>query len=684
MDQGKLIVVLISILLVSSISYAQKKDGKERLDSLLAELSRNHQGKAGMQLHLAIIASSTYTNPELGQKYFDTTLSLVNRYGNKDELGSFFHVKGRLHWRLGQFEQARNVHRQALAIFKELGNKAKQAEVVVALGQDYLDDGKPDESLPYLNEGLKIARSLPDTGKIIFCLDILHYLYTIQQNYIEAAKYANELMRIHEAKNNVVDLALDADKLAMMHDLLGNNREAIEVLLNSLKIIEPTGENTIKAGHLVQLATNYLKIGELAEAKKYIKKAVVIVANVTDKPLVARIQFVHALISHEEGNNTEAVKYMLEAITIGESLSDKTVLADQYPELGTIYLSMGELKKAGDAFAAAKKNAEEVGNKQPLAQYYKSVHPYDSARGDWRSAYKHYSRYIYLRDSTFSRNNLQKMLLLQNQNELEKKEAIAKAAQEQKDLKSREELIRQRNIRNVAFAVIGLAVIFSIVLIRQRNKLAKEKKKSDALVQDKELLLREIHHRVKNNLEIVSGLLALQAAEVDSPSAQAVMQASRNRVSSMGIIHQRLYQKDNLAAIEMKDYFQTLGDSILDTFNMAERIKVVTEMAPLEMDIDTAVPLGLIANELLCNSLKYAFPDNRKGQITISLEKESATENYSFIVADDGIGAQENTTAKGTGFGTELVKLLVHQISGKMNRQTTDGTRVSIQFNPGD
>jgi two-component sensor histidine kinase len=190
--------------------------------------------------------------------------------------------------------------------------------------------------------------------------------------------------------------------------------------------------------------------------------------------------------------------------------------------------------------------------------------------------------------------------------------------------------LAQTKQRQIIF-IIALVAGFVLLILLYRNYRLKQKsaQKLELLVaelsgknslldkrnEEIELLLKEVHHRVKNNLEMVSGLLALQAAKIESPSAQAVMQSSQNRVISMGIVHQKLYQKGNLAAIEMKDYFQNLADNILDAFNETHRIKIGCEMPPIELDIDTAVPVGLITNELLTNALKYAFTEKDNGEI---------------------------------------------------------------------
>ncbi|MCH6235795.1 sensor histidine kinase [Cognataquiflexum rubidum] len=193
------------------------------------------------------------------------------------------------------------------------------------------------------------------------------------------------------------------------------------------------------------------------------------------------------------------------------------------------------------------------------------------------------------------------------------------------------------------------------------------------------LLLKEIHHRVKNNLEVVSGLLALQFAKIEDPNIQEVMLASQNRVKSMGILHQKLYQSEHLAFIEMKNYFENLCENILDSYNETDRINVNIEMTELELDVDTAVPLGLIVNELLTNSLKYAFPKGQKGNIELSL-KNLNNDNFQLKISDNGVGKPLIGKALGTGFGTQLVDLLTRQIDGKLIQDVSNGTLILINF----
>ncbi|HMO38745.1 MAG TPA: histidine kinase dimerization/phosphoacceptor domain -containing protein [Saprospiraceae bacterium] len=247
-------------------------------------------------------------------------------------------------------------------------------------------------------------------------------------------------------------------------------------------------------------------------------------------------------------------------------------------------------------------------------------------------------------------------------------------------------LQQQQIIQWLSLGVVGLfALLLAGLLLTYRNNRRRNlqlQSLNQNLVkknQENELLLKEIHHRVKNNLEIVSSLLSLQSAQMEDSEVQNALQASRSRVQSMGILHQRLYQGENLAAIEMKDYLINLSEGLLDTFNAEDRVKIECAMQELELDVDTAVPIGLIVNELLTNALKYAFPEGKPGAIKLSLESMDA-ETLQLRIADNGVGKKMGAAVQGTGFGTQLVNLLTRQLEGIMTQEVNNGTIISFQF----
>ena len=257
---------------------------------------------------------------------------------------------------------------------------------------------------------------------------------------------------------------------------------------------------------------------------------------------------------------------------------------------------------------------------------------------------------------------------------------------------TQEKKLSKKQNQQTIFIVV-LVIIIILLILSYRNYTLKQKSNNQLALLNKdleyknllldkknaenEILLKEIHHRVKNNLEMVTSLLALQSAQIDDPKTKDAIAESQNRINSIGIVHQKLYQGTNLGTVEMKDFFLSLGESILDSFGVEDRIDLILVMEKLDLDIDTAIPLGLIINELLTNSIKYAFPQGNKGTITIKLEKKK--ENILHLeVIDNGIGKTD--IIKGTGFGGQLISLLTQQLNGKMNEITQNGSSFIFDF----
>ena len=218
---------------------------------------------------------------------------------------------------------------------------------------------------------------------------------------------------------------------------------------------------------------------------------------------------------------------------------------------------------------------------------------------------------------------------------------------------------------------------FLVVGYRSFRNRSRSNKLLSAKNRENELLLKEIHHRVKNNLEIVSSLLELQSAQIDDINTREAMLEGQNRVHSIGIVHQKLYQGENLGAIEMKDYFLNLSESILESFGAEKKVSIELAMEKLDVDIDTAVPLGLIVNELLSNTLKYAFPGRQQGSVRIKLERQTSG-ILRLEVSDNGIG--KSGEIQGTGFGGQLISLLTRQLNGSMKEEIKNGTHTFFDF----
>jgi two-component sensor histidine kinase/CheY-like chemotaxis protein len=206
-----------------------------------------------------------------------------------------------------------------------------------------------------------------------------------------------------------------------------------------------------------------------------------------------------------------------------------------------------------------------------------------------------------------------------------------------------------------------------------------EKQLKNAL-QEKEILLKEINHRVKNNFQLVSSLLNLATQQIKDDLAILVIKESADRIHTMSLIHEKLYQSESLADINIDAYIRELSNQLFNTYVIdKEKIKLSVDVKELPLTIDQAIQCGLIINELVTNSLKYGFPDNRKGQIKISFDfKEN---KYTLIVSDDGIGLSENFNMEtSNSFGLMLVSLLTKQLNGDIELQQQNSASFKITF----
>ncbi len=217
------------------------------------------------------------------------------------------------------------------------------------------------------------------------------------------------------------------------------------------------------------------------------------------------------------------------------------------------------------------------------------------------------------------------------------------------------------------------------------RKLAEERLERN--LAEKEVLLREVHHRVKNNLNVISGLLNLQASTIQSPEqAIAAFQNSRERVMAMAMVHEELYKSRDYAHVDMEDYLQKLTRHLSLVYGARGDIRLVAQARGVSLSVSASIPCGLILNELITNAYKYAFPDGRQGSIRVSMS-DAPDGMVGLVVADDGIGlpagyAEEDRQDSGS-LGLTLVRLLVEQLGGSMTASSRDGTTFSMAF-PGN
>lgn len=222
--------------------------------------------------------------------------------------------------------------------------------------------------------------------------------------------------------------------------------------------------------------------------------------------------------------------------------------------------------------------------------------------------------------------------------------------------------------------------LFTVILrdISER-KVAEEKIR--ASLREKEVLLKEIHHRVKNNLQVVSSLLGLQSRVLPDPQMRKTFQESQNRIHSMALLHGRLYESENLSEIDCQEYVSHLTAHLFRTYGVStSRVRLNLQLEQTRMNMDSAVPCGLILNELVSNCLKYAFPEGREGEIRIEMRNQAGRPTC-LTVADNGVGlASEVSLGSTKSLGLRLVKILANQMGATLELNSCKGTEVKLVF----
>jgi two-component sensor histidine kinase len=202
----------------------------------------------------------------------------------------------------------------------------------------------------------------------------------------------------------------------------------------------------------------------------------------------------------------------------------------------------------------------------------------------------------------------------------------------------------------------------------------------DGLLREKEWLLREVHHRVKNNLQIVMSLLSSQAAYLEDEKALLAIQESQNRIHAISLSHQKLYLSEKIALIDMSAYIREVVEYLHDSLQMQDQVRFDLSIDPIELNGAVAVPLGLIINEAVTNSLKYAFPGGRQGQISIAL-RQSDQQGCLLTIADDGIGLPADfDLSRSRSLGMNLMKGLSKQLDGSLEIESPDGLTIQVRF----
>jgi len=528
----------------------------------------------------------------------------------------------------------------------------------------------------------------------------LDYLSTI----IPAQLYANpeKVMHYAEMFDSIVQYEQTSTNKAnalnykgMAHYVNQQHDPAIDYYLKAIRILEKLDSEKKLSRVYNNLAACYNIRKDFENTEKYFLKSLEISERIEDKPWIASLNNNLAVLYMQNKHYAKANAASEIALTYHKSVNDSIMMGITYMNYGNsklfskdfsdakVYyqqaLGLIKLKQVPLAHAVSKSGigivltkqkeyskalpylnegieiAKNIGHTEQIMEGYNALADYYSLTKDFKGAYELSLESQKLKDSVLSKEQDQNIIEALTKYEAEKKDTelkLLKAENENKDKQKQLYLI---------LAISGLAIALLFGFFANRNNkqkliLAKQKDQLEVAVKEKNILFKEIHHRVKNSLQMVSSLLFLQSQNIEDTEAKNAIKDAQNRVRSLGLIHQKLYNKKHLIGVETKGYITELTQDIFDSHQLeSQNLSCDLDIENMVLSVDTLTPIGLILNELIVNVLKHAFKeDHTDNKLYIKFHKK---DNILVLnVSDNGVGYRGNT--RENSFGLKLINSL--------------------------
>jgi len=591
----------------------------------------------------------------------------------------------------------------------------------------------PDNALKYAREAETLSNNLHYDKGLGYAYNQQGIIYSIINKRDSGNFYYNQALEIALRKHDNKGIARTYLNISINYQTDGNYELAVKYALKSASIMEKYPASEYLANIYGTIGANYLKLsGNYKSAIEYYKKAIVI--SKKNRPLLAALynDIGSAYMARYNSDNNikdvdSNISYLNLSLYLHDSLGDVAEIALPLENLGTAYLGLGQYDKALSYYLKAEKIiittkyfndyygllANIAATYRKKGQYEKAIEYLDRDMAmvkklggieNIESIYHEYSvcyekmkkydkaleyekLYEHVKDSLMNKEKSDKILELQTKYETDKKESQIQLLNKDKALQ--EAKINRERAANYGLA--GSAVLFLLmagslfvaynqkkknnsILQSQKEILQKQKDEIEKHDNEMAILLEELHHRVKNNLQVVSSMLSLQSNQMEDSTAVEAFREGKNRVEAMALIHQRLYKnEDSLSTIDMQEYIRSLVETVSNSYGYSHN-KLHLNLEALELDVEIAVPIGLILNEVLSNCFKHAFASLDSARLEVVLQKKP--ENVFYLkVSDNGIGLPADAIeGKNNSFGMKMIHSLINQLRGSLTILTEEGT----------
>ena len=613
-------------------------------DSLNLLLQSSKQDTVRINVNIALSNLYIEDKPNTALLYAVTALSIAQKIKNAKLIARSSHTIGVCYDYIGNLDSCLYFLNNAAFLYTSLNNKEHLSNVISDIALAYYVRGNYELSLRNHLAALKLRQETGNKSYVARSLNNIGILYRSKKDYTNAIHYYRQSLAIKQE----------------LHDEQG--------ILNTLINISSAYNSEDKFDSTYYYAYRAMQLAKKIHAEKDIYGS--------------QVNMGAALVGQHRLDEAEAVFYDVEKKALMHN--DRDVLITAYEGLGDIFSSRENYAAAENYFLKGLETSKKNQRKERMEVFYRKLSRCNRMLTNYTLAFSYADSAAALRNDLLNEENLRQLNEMAAVYETAEKEKQINKLNTQNALAAAE-AVHNKKERNyfilASVLMLALAVLAWIAYASNKKKkeqLAAQNELVEKSLQEKEILLREIHHRVKNNLQIVSSLLNLQSDYIADEHALQAVKESRNRVQSMSLIHQNLYQENNLTGIDIQDYIGKLCDNLFHSYNIQHnKVKLIKELQPMNLDVDVVVPLGLILNELITNSLKYAFNDGRDGAIKIILKEEDNL--LKLGVYDNGTGIQQKPKDE-YGFGYKMINAFLQKLKGKMNIYAEDGTKVDIEI----
>lgn len=654
---SKCFFLIAVALLLGYVPAGATLNEKDQIDSLLRELPAKKNDTDKVLLLYQMCHLYSITDPATGLAYARQMMDLATRLKYRRGIGLAYSSLGYNYEYSSDYKTAAKNFQLSGQIFEQLGDSFNLQIAYANAGNMFDETGNYAKALEYDFKALDIAERTGLKGPIEIDLGNIGIIYKEMEKYGEAIEYYNKSLKIAVELKDSGEVARLYSNIANSYhqwDLPGNQQTALYYNRRAFGFYERLGLRAGQARVLGNIAAVFISLNKYDSA--------IFCNNAAIK------------IYLEAGNTGNS--YALNLASLGEAyclLVRDSIMLPAGNNLYGVYTKSEALSRSIANSRKALAVFMDIGNMETAIEVLRHLGNAYALQGDYKAAFESNRQHNDLKDSVDKINNLEKIAAIETERAVLVKE------------KQIEEDNRKSLERRFFFSVTGLLIaILSIVawnfyrqrkLTWQKTKLANEK---EVLLQEKDVLIKEIHHRVKNNLQVVVSLLDLQTGNTDDEVAKRTMTESAARVKSISLIHRFLYQHEDVTGIEYAHFIKELFTQVVAVFKTQGQVITLDEQVPETiLDIDTAVPMGLILNELMINSFKYAFP-GADGKITIALQQTA--DGYKLTYRDSGIGLPAGYDInRATTMGMSIMRSLAKQVGGTFTYDHIQKTFV-IQF----